>query len=51
VQRFFTRRLPADEGLFNDFHAQLVRLAKEHCRVRPSCADCPLEAGCAKRGV
>jgi endonuclease-3 related protein len=51
VQRFFTQRLPADEALFNDFHAQLVRLAKEHCRKRPSCADCPLEAGCAKRGV
>jgi endonuclease-3 related protein len=51
VQRFFTERLPTDAALFNDYHAQLVRLAKEHCRQRPSCPGCPLETGCAKRGV
>jgi endonuclease-3 related protein len=51
VQRFFMRRLPEDARLFNDYHAQLVRLAKEHCRARPSCAGCPLDARCAKRGV
>jgi len=51
VQRFLMRRLPGDATLFNDYHAQLVRLAKEHCRARPSCAGCPLDARCAKRGV
>ncbi len=51
VQRIFMRQLPHDPGLFNDYHAQLVRLAKEHCRKRPSCAGCALEADCAKRGV
>jgi endonuclease-3 related protein len=51
VQRFLTRRLPQDVALFNDYHAQLVRLAKEHCRVRPRCAGCPLERPCPKRGV
>jgi endonuclease-3 related protein len=51
VQRFFTTRLPADAALFNDYHAQLVRLAKEHCRKRPLCLRCPLDARCAKRGV
>jgi len=51
VQRFFARRLPADAVLFADYHAQIVRLAKEHCRRRPSCAACVLERDCAKRGV
>ena len=51
VQRFFMRQLPASTALFNDYHAQLVRLAKEHCRKRPLCAGCPLDALCAKRGI
>ena len=51
VQRFFMRRLPRDPALFNDYHAQLVRLGKEFCRVRPRCTGCPLEGVCAKRGV
>lgn len=41
----FTRRLPADARLFNEYHALLVRLAKEHCTARvPACAECPLRA-------
>jgi len=51
VQRFFLRRLPRDADLFNDYHAQIVRLAKEHCRVRPSCPSCPLEPVCPRRGL
>jgi endonuclease III related protein len=51
VQRFFTRRLPTDPALFNDYHAQIVKLAKEHCRKRPACEGCPLDALCPKRGV
>lgn len=27
----------------NELHAQLVELAKRHCRTRPSCDGCPLE--------
>jgi endonuclease-3 related protein len=51
VQRFFVQRLPKDAALFNDYHAQIVRLAKEHCRVRPLCASCPLETVCPRRGL
>ena len=29
VQRFLMDRLPRDAALFNDYHAQLVRLGKE----------------------
>ncbi len=51
VQRFFVQRLPKDAALFNDYHAQIVRLAKEHCRVSPLCASCPLETVCPRRGL
>ena len=27
----------------NELHAQVVALAKRHCRVKPSCEGCPLE--------
>jgi endonuclease-3 related protein len=51
LQRFFHERLPPRAELFNDFHAQLVRLGKEVCRPRPLCQACPLEKRCGKRGI
>jgi len=51
VQRFLMDRLPRDAALYNDYHAQLVRLGKDHCRPRPRCAGCPLDDLCPKRGV
>ncbi|MGB9666922.1 MAG: endonuclease III domain-containing protein [Candidatus Cryosericum sp.] len=46
VQNAFTQGLPADVHTWGEFHALLVRLAKEHCRVRPICPDCPLADVC-----
>jgi endonuclease-3 related protein len=51
VQRFFEERLPADADLFGDYHAQLVRLGKDHCRPCPRCAGCPLDDLCPRHGV
>jgi len=51
VQRYLMDRLPLDAALYNDYHAQLVRLGKDHCRPRPRCAGCPLDDLCPKRGV
>lgn len=51
VQRLFHAGLPGDAALFNEYHALVVRLAKEWCRTRPLCASCPLDAVCAKVGV
>jgi len=51
IQRFFMDHLPRDAALFNDYHAQIVRLGKEACRARPLCERCPLERLCPKRGV
>lgn len=42
-QKYFESRLPGDQKLFNEYHALIVRLAKERCRKRPYCQGCPLE--------
>lgn len=40
----FTDQLEPDRELFNEYHALIVRLAKEHCKkAKPACAGCPLE--------
>ncbi|HET8947562.1 MAG TPA: endonuclease III domain-containing protein [Candidatus Polarisedimenticolia bacterium] len=44
LRRGFETALPADVNLFNEFHALIVRLAKEQCRSGiPDCRGCPLE--------
>lgn len=43
VQRFFMTRLKPSVPLYNDYHAQIVNLAKAHCFKRnPDCDACPL---------
>jgi endonuclease-3 related protein len=42
-QDFFHSNLTKDSCLFNEYHALLVRLAKENCRTKPHCCGCPLE--------
>ena len=51
LQRVFMDALPEDAALFNDYHAQIVTHAKEVCRRRPLCLDCPLSSLCPRRGV
>jgi endonuclease-3 related protein len=41
-QTLFMTHLPADAVLFNEYHALMVRLAKEICRKQPRCGDCCL---------
>jgi endonuclease-3 related protein len=43
LQALFMEHLPADEALFNEYHALLVQVGKRHCRRTPSCPGCPLE--------
>lgn len=48
VQALFHEHLPPDPALFNEYHALIVRLAKEHCaKRRPQCLGCPLAEVCA----
>jgi endonuclease-3 related protein len=38
----FTDQLKPDVQQFNEYHALIVRLGKEHCKTKPACAGCPL---------
>ena len=44
AQEFLHHHLPAEEGLYNEFHALLVETGKRHCkRQAAECRGCPLE--------
>ena len=43
LQRLFTNSLPKDHQLFNEYHALIVKNAKEFCRKKPDCENCPLK--------
>ncbi len=45
-QSLFMDNLPADAGLFNEYHALLVCLGKNVCRHRPLCRQCCLSNIC-----
>jgi endonuclease-3 related protein len=45
-QCLFMDNLPADVGMFNEYHALLVNLAKNVCRTRPLCQQCCLYSLC-----
>jgi endonuclease III related protein len=43
IQDYFQASLPDDASLYNEYHALLVQVGKEHCRrTAPLCAACPL---------
>jgi len=52
LKEFSERNLPKDVKVFNEFHALLVRLGKEHCKKsKQICSGCPLEEKCLKKSV
>ena len=44
VKDFFESNLETNTKLFNEFHALLVRVGKDHCRPKAKCNGCPLES-------
>jgi len=48
-QALFMDHLSADSELFQEYHALLVRLAKDACRRRPLCQQCCLKNICPSR--
>lgn len=43
IQAVFQGNLPADTGLFNEYHALVVELGKNLCRSKnPLCDECPI---------
>ena len=49
LKSFFENNLPRDARLFNEFHALIVALAKNHCRLKPECRGCPLKNNCQQK--
>lgn len=46
LQQVFMRHLPRNTGLYNEYHALIVRLGKEICRKEPRCRICPIDKMC-----
>ncbi len=44
LQKIFTDRLPAQVRVWNEYHALVVRVAKDFCRTKPLCDTCPLNS-------
>ena len=42
AQNLFMSSLPRDCSLFGEYHALLVKLAKDICKKQPKCAVCPV---------
>jgi endonuclease III related protein len=51
VQAWFTLALPPAVDEYGEYHALIVRHAKEHCRKAPLCVGCPLAARCPTHGA
>jgi endonuclease-3 related protein len=48
VKAHFENNLPANVGIYNNYHALIVINAKEHCRKKMQCEGCPLNDGCKR---
>ncbi len=46
IRMAFETALGPDVPLFKEYHALFVRHAKQVCRTRPICSECPLREGC-----
>lgn len=42
LQELLMTHLKPDTGFYNEYHAQLVNIAKDFCRTKPRCEKCPL---------
>jgi endonuclease-3 related protein len=45
-QELFHKSLPKNYKIYNEFHSLLVKLAKEHCKKKPNCNNCPINQYC-----
>ncbi len=44
VRAMFHRAMTSDTAVYNEYHALLVAVGKQHCRTRACCDGCPLAA-------
>ncbi|MCL6611999.1 MAG: endonuclease III domain-containing protein [Peptococcaceae bacterium] len=50
IQDFFTRNLPRDTALFNQYHALIDGAGHYYCSNTPRCGGCPLAEICKSNG-
>jgi endonuclease-3 related protein len=43
---YFESKLPSDLSIYRNYHAFLVELAKDFCKVKPECEECPVNQTC-----
>lgn len=43
LQKYFMDNLPKSVKLYNEFHALIVKLAKDYCKTKPLCGSCLLK--------
>ena len=43
IKDIFESHLPESADLYNEYHALLVQVGKQHCRPKARCGECPLE--------
>lgn len=47
IRLLFMQNLPEQTELYNEYHAQIVQLAKTYCRKNKTlCSECPLNGAC-----
>lgn len=47
IRMLFEENLERDSALYGEYHALIVRLAKENCKKVPNCLSCPLKNICS----
>ena len=43
MQELFETHVLRDVARYNEYHALIVAVAKQHCRTKPQCEGCPLQ--------
>ena len=51
MQQHLEDALERSPELFNEYHALIVKVGKQHCGPRPKCAGCPLECVLPPGGI
>ncbi|GAF69647.1 unnamed protein product, partial [marine sediment metagenome] len=46
IQKFFERNVPRRIGIYKEYHALIVELAKNCCMTKPKCENCPISKSC-----
>ncbi|NPA52301.1 MAG: endonuclease [Aquificae bacterium] len=51
LQKLIQDKIPKNTHIYQEYHALIVKHAKEHCKKKPICTKCPLESLCNKNVI